>query len=131
MSSIMLDIMNDPKDYVMAIERYSCSVVAIIGWGRRVDRKNVYVVQQACELMDQAVHIQVPGAHWAETIPELCYLPTWLYPLPTLLRFASRVGKKYWYAIFFEGAAAKEPNFAKYLIDAQKEYVSQLKISPG
>jgi len=119
---LTLDLMNDPKDYVMAIERYSCSVVSIIGWGRRVDRKDDYVVQQACELMDRAVHIQVPGAYWAETIPGLCYLPAWLYSLPTMLRFAGNIGRKYWYALSYEGAAAKESNFAKYLIAAQKEY---------
>lgn len=119
---LTLDLMNDPKDFVMAIERYSCSVVSIIGWGRRVDRKNDYVVQQACELMERAVHTQVPGAYWAETIPELCYLPKWLYPLPTMLSYAGDMGKKYWYALSAEGAAAQAPNFAKYLIAAQKEY---------
>jgi|SRR5277367_1606093 len=63
---LMLDLLNDNEDYVMAIERYSCSVVSIIGWGRRIDRKNDYVVQQALMIMDQGVNMQVPGAYWAE-----------------------------------------------------------------
>jgi cytochrome P450 len=119
---LMLDLLNDKEDYVMAIERYSCSVVSIIGWGRRIDRKNDYVVQQALMIMDQGVNMQVPGAYWAETIPELQYLPSWLYPLPSLLDTGATVIKKYFYALTAEGAAAKAPNFAKYLIEAQKEH---------
>jgi hypothetical protein len=28
---LTLDILTDPKDYVIAIERYSCSVISIVG----------------------------------------------------------------------------------------------------
>jgi cytochrome P450 len=119
---LTLDLLTDPKDYVMAIERYSCSVVSIIGWGRRIARKNDYVVQLACATMNQAVDIQVPGAYWAETIPELRYLPAWIYPLPKLLESSGTAFKRYWHALTAEGAAAKAPNFAKYLIQAQKEH---------
>src|SRR5579862_2299138 len=119
---LTLDMLKDPKDFVMAIERYSCSVVSIIGWGRRIERKNDYVVQQACQMMNMSVDIQVPGAYWAETIPELSYLPKWLYPLPAILDYVGKVQTKYWYALSAEGAAAPAPNFAKYLIKAQKEH---------
>jgi cytochrome P450 len=119
---LTLDLLTEPKDYVMAIERYSCSIVSIIGWGRRIARKNDYVVQQACATMNQAVEIQVPGAYWAETIPELRFLPKWLYPLPGMLRLGGIANKRYFYALTAEGAAAQAPNFAKYLIQAQKEH---------
>jgi cytochrome P450 len=115
------DLIEDPKDFVMAIERYSCSVVSIIGWGRRIERKDDYVVEQACAMMNQAVDIQVPGAYWAETIPELAWLPPWIYALPTILRMGGNASRKYFYSLTSEGAAAKAPNFAKYLIEAQKE----------
>lgn len=119
---LMRDLLLDPRDYVMSIERYSTSVVSIIGWGRRIDRKNDYVVQQALALMDKSVNIQVPGAYWAETIPELRYLPSWLYKLPTEFKTGAVIIQGYFYGLTKEGAAAKEPNFAKYLIQAQKEH---------
>jgi cytochrome P450 len=119
---LTLDLLNDPNDYVMAIERYSTSVVSIIGWGRRIERKNDYVVQQACALMDMSVNIQIPGAYWAETIPELRSLPSWVYPLPKMMWDSGVMMKKYFYALTAEGAAAKAPNFSKYLLQAQKEH---------
>lgn len=45
------DLLLRPDDYVPAIERYSCSVVSILGWGRRIDRINDYVAQQALAVM--------------------------------------------------------------------------------
>src|SRR5271170_4574048 len=108
---LTLDILTDPKDFVMSIERYSTSVVSIIGWGRRIERKNDYVVQQACDLMEMSVAMQVPGAYWCETIPELRYLPSWLYPLPKMLEIGGIVTKRYFYALTAEGAVAKAPNF--------------------
>jgi cytochrome P450 len=119
---LLRDLLDNPDDFVMAIERYSCSVVSIIGWGRRIDRTNDYVVQQALAIMDQGVNMQVPGAYWLETIPEMKYLPSWIYPLPKMLKIGAFVFKRYFYALTAEGSAAKAPNFAKYLIEAQKEY---------
>jgi hypothetical protein len=34
------DLLLDPNDYELSIERYSVSTVSIVGWGRRIDRKN-------------------------------------------------------------------------------------------
>jgi len=66
--------------------------------------------------------MQVPGAYWCETIPELRSLLSWIYPLPKLLELGSRAFKRYFYALTAEGGSAKALNFANYLLDAQKEH---------
>jgi hypothetical protein len=58
---LIKDILDHPEDFVMAIERYSCSVVSIIGWGRRISRKDDPIVDRALEFMHTAAQIFVPG----------------------------------------------------------------------
>lgn len=41
----MRDLLQDPDDFELSIERYTISVTSIVGWGRRIDRKNDYVAQ--------------------------------------------------------------------------------------
>ncbi|KAG8628544.1 hypothetical protein KVT40_004417 [Elsinoe batatas] len=56
------EVMDDPADYVMSIERYSASVTSTIAWGRRISKKNDYVVQQALGLME-SVDAIIPGKY--------------------------------------------------------------------
>jgi len=105
----------------MAIERYSCSVVSIIGWGRRIAEKDDPVVERALEFMLVAAQIFVPGDYWMETLPILQKLPPWLYPLPTMMRAASDAMNRYWYALSKEGASQSEMSFSKYVLDFEKE----------
>ncbi|KAJ4347373.1 uncharacterized protein N0V89_011314 [Didymosphaeria variabile] len=117
---LIRDFLLDPDDFVSAIERYSVSITSIIGWGRRIDRKNDYVAQQALKLME-AVNFVVPGIFLMEAIPQMLRLPTWLYSLPSQLRMGAAIGSRYFYLLTQEGAEAKEVNFSKYLMNAQQK----------
>jgi hypothetical protein len=37
---MLLDLLVQPEDFVAAIERYSCSIASIVGWGRRIHKMN-------------------------------------------------------------------------------------------
>ena len=116
------DILDHPQDFVMAIERYSCSVVSIIGWGRRISRKDDPIVDRALEFMHTAAQIFVPGDYWMETIPLLKYLPAWLYALPSQLAMGSDAMNKYWYAMSKEGSeTGKEMSFSKYVLEFEEK----------
>lgn len=115
--------MDRPDDYVMAIERYSCSVVSIIGWGRRIDKINDYVAQMALKAME-AVDLIIPGLFMVESIPLLNRLPRWLnwiYPMPAAMSKLSKHMHRYFVALSREGAQAHEDNFAKRLFKEQDE----------
>ena len=75
---LLKDIKDNPADFVMAIERYSCSVVSIVGWGHRISRKDDPIVERALAVMHQAAQIFVPADYWMETFPILQKLPPWL-----------------------------------------------------
>lgn len=106
----------------MSIERYSCSVVSIIGWGRRIADKDDHVVERALEFMTVAAQIFVPGDYWMENLPILQRLPPWLYPLPTMMRVAGDAMNRYWYALSKEGASASTNMcFAKHVLEFEKE----------
>jgi len=99
----------------MAIERYSCSVVSIIGWGRRIKRKDDPIVERALSLMHVTAQIFVPGDYWMETVPFLQKLPAWIYPLPTALKAGRQAMMSFWHALSKEGA--ENPSFSKYLFN--------------
>jgi len=102
----------------MAIERYSCSVVSIIGWGRRIKRKDDPIVERALNLMHVTAQIFVPGDYWMETIPFLQKLPAWIYRLPTDLKAGRQAMMRFWHALSKEGAESSEnPSFSKYLFN--------------
>ncbi|KAI1611220.1 cytochrome P450 [Exophiala viscosa] len=118
---LLRDLMEDADDYVMSIERYSISVVSIVGWGRRISRKNDPVAQTSLAAME-AIDWVVPGVSWVESIPELAHLPAWVYPFPNMVRSAGVMFMKYFYALSREGAQAQEENFAKRLLREQGEH---------
>lgn len=106
----------------MAIERYSCSVVSIIGWGRRIAKKDDPIVDRALEFMHTAAQIFVPGDYWMETIPLLKYLPRWLYSLPSQLIMGKEAMGAYWYALSKEGSEqSKEMCFSKYVLSLEEK----------
>jgi cytochrome P450 len=105
---------------VMSIERYSCSTVSIIGWGRRIEHMNDYVAVCALAFMEGVDYV-VPGIYLMETLPFLTKLPAWLYKLPTTIFKASVGFQKYFYALSQEGAQSSTDSFAKFLLKQQSD----------
>jgi cytochrome P450 len=123
------EIYQQPEDFVMAIERYSCSVVSIIGWGRRIKNKDDPIVERALAMMHQVARVFVPGDYWMETLPILQHLPPWLYSLPTKLRTGRRALADYWYALTLEGAeTSKEMCFSKYIMENAADRLTQAEV---
>ncbi|EXJ63763.1 hypothetical protein A1O7_00098 [Cladophialophora yegresii CBS 114405] len=120
---LIRDLMDRPDDFVMSIERYSCSIVSIIGWGRRIDKINDYVAQMALKAME-GVDLIIPGLFLVESIPILNRLPAWLswiYPMPRqAFKFAQHL-QRYFVALSKEGAQMPEDNFAKRLFQEQEK----------
>ncbi|KIW96445.1 uncharacterized protein Z519_03514 [Cladophialophora bantiana CBS 173.52] len=127
---LVRDLLDRPDDFVMSVERYSCSIVSIIGWGRRIDKINDYVAQMALKSME-GVDLIIPGLFIVESIPFLAKLPKWLdwiYPMPGKMNnFARHMQRQilellsYFVALSKEGAQAPEDNFAKRLFKEQEQ----------
>ncbi|KAI8666856.1 hypothetical protein NCS57_00912600 [Fusarium keratoplasticum] len=119
---LLRDLLLSPDDFDMSIERYSCSVVSILGWGRRIDRMNDAVAQVALSFME-GVNFVVPGLYIMEAVPWLAKLPGWLYPLPSIILKNSKHMQRYFAALAKEAAAnSTQNNFSKSLLDAQREH---------
>ena len=118
---LIRDLLQDPEDFELSIERYSVSITSIIGWGRRIDRKNDYVAQQALKLMD-SVNLVIPGVFLMEAIPAMLHLPPWVYKLPTLLRMGAAIGARYFYMLTEEGAQSESNSFAKHVLKSQAQF---------
>jgi cytochrome P450 len=114
------DILQDPEAYIMSIERYSCSVVSVLGWGRRIDKINDYVAKTALAVME-GVDFIIPGAFLMESIPEVVKLPAWLYKLPAKTFAESKHFQRYFYALSKEAAHMPQDNFAKRLLREQEK----------
>ena len=118
---LMKDFMVMPEGYVTSIERYSCSIVSTLGWGRRISERADYIVKLATTLIDDRTGIEVPGAYWMGAIPEMQHLPSWIYPLPRKLRHLGDALEAYWWALTEQGAQAPEHNFAKALMNSGQQ----------
>lgn len=119
---LMRDLIQDPDDFELSVERYSISTTSIIGWGRRIDRKNDYVAIQALNLME-AVNFVVPGIFLLETLPWLQKLPSWLYGFPKALRMGSAIAARYFYMLTEESLFTnKNKAFNSFMMNAQKEH---------
>jgi cytochrome P450 len=126
---LIKDILIDPDDFELSIERYSVSSTSVVGWGRRIDKKNDYVAQQALKLME-GVNLVVPGVYIMEAIPELMHLPSWLYKFPKTLRTGSAIISRYFYLLTQEGAQAEEDNFGKKVLNSQQKHgLTDLEVS--
>lgn len=123
---LMRDLLNDPGNFAHHFERYACSLVSILGWGRRVDHQQDYIMKFALKMMDELTMMQVPGHYWMEAIPELQYLSGWLYALPTKSRAFGQVLRKFWWALDSKGARNNKHNFSNTLIQMKdKEGLSK------
>ncbi|KAH6685762.1 cytochrome P450 [Plectosphaerella plurivora] len=119
---LMRDLLNNPAGFEQAIERYSCSVVSIIGWGRRVDRMHDTVAQVAMGFME-GVNYVIPGLYIMEAIPWLAKLPSWIYSLPSAIYNGTNHMHRYFTAISKEAATeGLGENFSKRLVKAQEEH---------
>ncbi|CAK7226225.1 hypothetical protein SBRCBS47491_006158 [Sporothrix bragantina] len=119
---LIRDLMVDPNDFELSIERYSVSTTSIVGWGRRINSKNDYVAQQALKMME-AVNFVVPGVFLMEAIPAMLQLPAWLYSLPHTLHMGSAIIARYFYMLTEEslGTRCGQEAFGKYMLDEQKK----------
>lgn len=117
----MRDLLDDPGNFAHHFERYAASLVSILGWGRRIDHMDDYILKFALKMMADITMMQVPGNYWMEAIPELQYLPSWIYPLPNQLRQFGRVLRRFWWALDNEGAAKDIDNFSKKLIESREK----------
>lgn len=115
------DLMADPDNYVLSIERYSVSVASILGWGRRISKINDPVGQIALSFMEGVDYV-VPGLFLMEAVPILAKLPAWIYPLPSKILNGTKILQRYFAALAREGAQTPEDNFSKHLISAQRDY---------
>ncbi|KAJ6198610.1 cytochrome P450 [Bipolaris maydis] len=70
----------------------------------------------------EAVDYVIPGVFIMESIPALLHAPVWLYELPSKLRSGSVTMSHYFYLLTQEGAKAKQDNFAKYVLEAQRKH---------
>jgi cytochrome P450 len=116
----MQDLLNNPNDFVMSIERYSVSLTSIIGWGRRIGQTNDEVAQLALAVME-AVNYVVPGYFLMEAVPILAKLPSFIYSVPSKIGKGAALFSQYFYLLTQEGAERKVPTFAATLLKAQPE----------
>jgi len=113
----------------MFVERYSCSVVSIVGWGRRIKRKDDPIVERTLNIMHVTAQIFVPGDYWMETIPLLQRLLSWLYALPMILKKGRQGMMTYWYALLKEGAENRDrDSFSKALFEDKAKGLLPLEI---
>lgn len=119
---LIRDLLQDPDGHVLAIERYSCSVVSILGWGRRIDAINDPTAQVALKFMD-GVNFVIPGLYLMEAVPWLAKLPAWIYPLPSIILNGTKHMQRYFSSLSKEAAAnAPQDNFSMRLVKAQEEH---------
>ena len=117
----MRDLIQDPANFAHRFERYAASLVSILGWGRRIDTLDDYILKFALKMMDDITTMQIPGCYWLEAIPELQYLPSWIYPLPAQLKGLGSTLRKFWWALDCEGAEKDQINFSKTLVNSREK----------
>ncbi|KAI1502340.1 cytochrome P450 [Biscogniauxia marginata] len=117
---LMRDLLMDPNNFAHHFERYACSLVTILAWGRRLDTINDSILKVALKMMDSVTMLQVPGNFWLEAIPELQYLPTWLYSLPSQMRKFNDAIRRFWWALDVEGSNQPDLCFSKKLVESSK-----------
>ncbi|KAJ5094793.1 hypothetical protein N7456_010654 [Penicillium angulare] len=115
------DLLKRPEDFVMAIERYSVSVVSSVGFGRRIDKMDDTVARVALKFME-GVDMAIPGLFMMESLPFMLGLPKILYPLASKMKDSSAQIKAFFTSLAHEGASESTlPNFSTMLIQEQKE----------
>jgi cytochrome P450 len=77
---MLQDLMQQPENFVKAIERYSVSVVSCVGFGRRINQMDDIVARMALKFME-GVDLAIQGEFLIESLPLLLKLPRLVYPL--------------------------------------------------
>lgn len=125
----MADTQSDQVDFTQALMRFTVSIVSIIAWGRRINSYQDNVLQAAQAFVGSA-NLGLPGKTYTEAIPWLAQMPSWLNPLPKLLRQLAASSNNYFYALSVEGAEAPNDNFARRLLREQEEHgLSEVEIA--
>ena len=74
---VAYDILSTPENYVAHFERYTSSVVSIIGFGRRISTVTDPIITEVIAVMQRAGDLNVPGKSFPmllETFPS-----RWIY----------------------------------------------------
>jgi cytochrome P450 len=114
------DLLDRPDEYVFSIERYSVSVVSIIGWGRRINRINDPVAQTALAIME-GVDLVVPCNQITEVLPSVIRLPSWIWSYPSVCKAQARRAGRFFYLLSSE-AVNRGENYAQRLLAAQADH---------
>ncbi|RFU29884.1 hypothetical protein B7463_g6479, partial [Scytalidium lignicola] len=73
-------VMQDPRNWEMAFERFTASVVFSVAYGHRIDSLDSKIIRKRLDLMQFMASLNVPGAYMAESFPILKYIPNILAP---------------------------------------------------
>ncbi|MCJ1394677.1 hypothetical protein MMC18_007557 [Xylographa bjoerkii] len=135
---VLHDLLSDPENYVLHLERYAASVVSIIGFGRRIRTYTDPIITEVIAIMQRAAELNVPGKSFPmlmETFPILARFPTAIAPWKKGMGGpggpASR-GMQFFYALAEEAVAnpAQPDCYAKKLFaEAPRYNLSRLEVS--
>ncbi|MCJ1396871.1 hypothetical protein MMC11_000061 [Xylographa trunciseda] len=135
---VLFDLLSDPENYVLHLERYAASVVSIIGFGRRIRTITDPIITEVIAIMQKAAELNVPGKSFPmlmETFPILARFPTAIAPWKKGMggpRGPASRGMQFFYALAEEAVAnpAQPDCYAKKLFaEAPKYNLSQLEVS--
>jgi hypothetical protein len=138
---VLRDLLTDPANFALHLERYAASVVSIIGFGRRISSFNDPIITEVVALMQKAAEHNVPGKSFPmilETFPSKNCSPsdtlilnviTVLAELPCSIlgiRNTAR-GQNFFYALAEEAAQTPHPEqprdcYAKTLFEQIPKY---------
>ncbi|KAE8313537.1 cytochrome P450 [Aspergillus transmontanensis] len=102
---MLQDLLQQPENFVKAIERYSVSVVSCVGFGRRVDKMDDIVAQMALTFME-GVNLAIPGQFLMESLPLLLQLPRLVYPLASRILENNRKMTRFFTSLSREAATS-------------------------
>ncbi|KAI3533163.1 hypothetical protein CSPX01_12960 [Colletotrichum filicis] len=126
-SKILIRDIMETQQFVSAIERYACSVAAIIGWGRRVRSMDDDLAKLALSFVQTGAGFSAPAQYLVEAYPWISKLPKRIYPFPSMISDEGQKLLKYFYALTVEGAQLEQDSFSKRLIQDQE---NNNKLSP-
>jgi cytochrome P450 len=130
---VLNDLLTDPTNFALHLDRYAASVVSIIGFGRRIPSVDDPIVTEVIALMQKAAEHNVPSKKFPmliETFPILARLPRRFLGIRNPTR-----GRNFFYALAEEAAQTPHPSqprdcYAKTLFDQIPKYnLTDLEVS--
>ena len=80
-SLLASDMLNDGrKNWIKIIDRYTAGVITTTAFGRRIESMDAEVIKQKLEYMNYGINLFILGRYWAETLPFLKMIPSFLAP---------------------------------------------------